>query len=145
MILLCWIFLVFDFIFQIFFIHSGVTAIVGCFMISIHFIFCTFYTVWKMNKQENWAQLSYKGFEKFYMVMPNKFCLRPGWVIYEDQGIEFKSYLDYLRYKRFFKRKEKWDAKIKQMKTQAELIKELKEGLKKAERENDEWVKSKIN
>ena len=30
------------------------------------------------------------------------------------------------------------------MKIQAKLIEELKEGLKEAERENDEWVKGKI-
>ena len=76
--------------------------------------------------------------------MPDNFCLESGWVSYNAQGVEFKSYLDYLRYKRFFKRREKWDVKIKQMKIQAELIEELKEGLKEAERENDEWVKGKI-
>ena len=140
MILLCWMFLLFDIIFQIFLVHSIITAAAGFFMMVAHCIFCIFYTLWKMDKQEGWAQLSYKAFKKFYMVMPDNFCLKPGWVIYEDQGIEFKSYLDYLRYKRFFKRNEKWDAKMKKMKIQAELIEELKEGLKKAERENDEWV-----
>ena len=145
MILLCWIFLVFDFIFQIiFFIHSGVTAIVSAFIVSVHFIFCVFYTGWKVDKRKDWPELSYKGFKKFYTVMPDNFCLKSNWVSYNAQGIEFKSYLDYLRYKRFFKRREKWDVKIKQMKIQAELIEELKEGLKEAERENDEWVKGKI-
>lgn len=106
--------------------------------------FCICYTGWKIDKRKDWPELSYKGFKKFYMVMPDDFCLKPSWVSYNTQGIEFKSYLDYLRYKRFFKRREKWDVKIKQMKIQAKLIEELKEGLKEAERENDEWVKGKI-
>jgi hypothetical protein len=137
--------LVFNIIFQIFFIHSGITAAIGLSIFVVHCIFCICYTGWKTDKRKDWAELSYKGFKNLYMIMPDNFSLNPSWVSYEAQGIEFKSYLDYLRYKRFFKRKEKWDVKIKQMKTQAELIKELKEGLKKAERENDEWVKGKIN
>lgn len=148
MILLCWIFLVFDIIFQIFFVHSGITAVASFFIISVHFIFCICYTDWKNEKREDWAELSYKEFKNLYAAMPNDFCLKSSWVSYNAQSIEFKSYLDYLRYKRFLKRKEKWNekwnVKIEKMKSQAELIKKLKEGLKKAERENDEWVKCKI-
>lgn len=73
--------------------------------------------------------------------MPDDFCLKPSWISYEGRGLEFKSYLDYLRYRRFFKRKEIWEAKIKKMRIQAELIEELKEGLKRAGKENEEWVK----
>ena len=141
MVLLCWMFFVFDIIFQIFFIHSTITTIAGFFIIVVHFIFCICYKNWKSDKREDWAELSYKEFKNLYTAMPNGFCLKPGWVSYNAQGIEFKSYLDYLRYKRFFKRKEKWEAKIKKMKIQAELIKELKAGLKRVEKENDEWVK----
>ena len=134
----------FNVIFQIFFIHSDMTAAIGLFISVTHCIFCICYSKWKVNKREDWAELSYEGFKKFYMVMPDNFCLKPNWISYEGRGLEFKSYLDYLRYRRFFKRKEIWEAKSKKMKIQAELIEELKEGLKKAERENDEWMKSKI-
>ena len=140
-ILFWWLSFVFDIIFQIFFIHSVATAAAGFFMMIIHCVFCICYTNWKMDKREDWAELSYKEFKNLYIVMPDNFCLRPGWVSYNAQGIEFKSYLDYLRYKRFFKRRKKWDANMEKMRIQAELIEELKEGLKEAERENDEWVK----
>lgn len=141
MVLLCWVFFVFDIIFQIFFIHSTVTSVVGFFIMVAHFIFCIRYANWKNDKREDWAELSYKEFKNLYIAMPDGFCLESGWVSYNAQSIEFKTYLDYLRYKRFFKRKEKWEAKIKKMKIQAELIKELKAGLKKVEKENDKWVK----
>lgn len=141
MVLLCWMFFAFDVIFQIFFIHSDITAAIGLFISAAHFIFCVCYSKWKTNKRKDWAELSYEGFKKFYMVMPDNFCLKPYWISYEGRGLEFKSYLDYLRYKRFFKRKEIWEAKIKKMRIQAELVEELKEGLKRAEKENEEWVK----
>lgn len=144
MVLLCWMFFAFDVIFQIFFIHSNITAVIGLFTSVVHCIFCICYSKWKTGKREDWAELSYKEFKNLYAVIPDDFCLKPYWISYKGRGLEFKSYLDYLKYKIFFKRKEIWEAKIKKMRIQAELIKELKEELKKAEKENEEWVKQQL-
>ena len=90
-------------------------------------------------------KLSYRVFIKLYNVMPDDFSLRGYDFYYKDIVIDFKTFLDWWRYRHFYKNIEKHKIKQEQLQRQAALISELQSGLTQQQAKVDNFVKEKLN
>ena len=74
-------------------------------------------------------KLSYRAFIKLYDVMPEDFTLRYYDFYYKNTLIDFKTFPDWWRYRKFYKNIEKHKAEQEQLQQQTALINELQRGL----------------
>ena len=74
-------------------------------------------------------KLSYRAFIKLYDVMPEDFTLRYYDFYYKNTLIDFKTFPDWWRYRKFYKNIEKHKAEQEQLQRQTALISELQRGL----------------
>lgn len=95
---------------------------------------------------KNWdyPELTFKEFYSLYTVMPENFGLNEFSVCYKYQGVSFKTYIDYCKYRAFIQRYKKQQEEIKRTEIQTDLIKMLQRDLAAKQEENDEWVKENI-
>ena len=90
-------------------------------------------------------KLSYRAFIKLYNVMPDDFTLRKYDIYYKNTIIDFKTFPDYWRYRRFYKNIEKNEKQQEQTKRQAALINELQHGLAQEQKKVDDFIREKLN
>ena len=74
-------------------------------------------------------KLSYRAFIKLYDVMPEDFTLRYYDFYYKNTLIDFKTFPDWWRYRKFYRNIEKHKAEQEQLQRQTALINELQRGL----------------
>lgn len=74
-------------------------------------------------------KLSYRAFIKLYDVMPEDFTLRYYDFYYKNTLIDFKTFPDWWRYRKFYRNIEKHKAEQEQLQRQTALISELQRGL----------------
>lgn len=74
-------------------------------------------------------KLSYRAFIKLYDVMPEDFTLRYYDFYYKNTLIDFKTFSDWWRYRKFYRNIEKHKAEQEQLQRQTALISELQRGL----------------
>ena len=74
-------------------------------------------------------KLSYRAFIKLYDVMPEDFTLRKCDFYYKNTLVDFKTFFDWWRYRKFYKNIEKHKAEQEQLQRQTALISELQRGL----------------
>lgn len=90
-------------------------------------------------------KLSYRAFIKLYNVMPDDFSLHEYDFYYKDTIIDFKTFPDWWRYRRFYKNIEKHKTEQEQLQRQAALISELQRGLTQQQAKVDSFIKEKLN
>lgn len=74
-------------------------------------------------------KLSYRAFIKLYDVMPEDFTLRNYDFYYKNTLVDFKTFFDWWRYRKFYRNIEKHKAEQEQLQRQTALISELQRGL----------------
>jgi hypothetical protein len=74
-------------------------------------------------------KLSYRAFIKLYDVMPEDFTLRYYDFYYKNTLIDFKTFPDWWRYRKFYRNIEKHKTEQEQLQRQTALINELQRGL----------------
>lgn len=99
---------------------------------------------WSCYNDREIAKLTFCQFKSIYDVIPDSFCLHSDYVTFKYESVYFKTFFDYLRYKIFYKHKEKYRKKIESIENQAKLIKNIQEELARQQRDNDQWVKENI-
>lgn len=99
---------------------------------------------WSCYNDKETAKLTFRQFKSIYAVIPDDFHLYSDYITFKYNDVYFKTFLDYLRYKIFYKHKEKYRKKIESIKNQAKLIKNIQEELAREQRNNDQWVKENI-
>lgn len=99
---------------------------------------------WSCYNDKETAKLTFRQFKSIYDVIPDDFHLYSDYITFKYNDVYFKTFLDYLRYKIFYKHKEKYRKKIESIKNQAKLIKNIQEELAREQRNNDQWVKENI-
>ena len=99
---------------------------------------------WVCYSDKETAKLTFHQFKSIYDVIPDNFHLYSDYVTFKYNDVYFKTFLDYLRYKIFYKHKEKYYKKINGIENQAKLIKNIQEELAREQRNNDQWVKENI-
>ena len=100
---------------------------------------------WSDETGSTTPKLSYRAFIKLYNVMPDDFTLRKYDIYYKNTIIDFKTFLDYWRYRRFYKNIEKNEKQQEQTKRQAALIAELQRGLAQEQKKVDDFIREKLN
>ena len=100
---------------------------------------------WSDETGSTTPKLSYRAFIKLYNVMPDDFTLRKYDIYYKNTIIDFKTFPDYWRYRRFYKNIEKNEKQQEQTKRQAALISELQRGLAQEQKKVDDFIREKLN
>ena len=90
-------------------------------------------------------KLSYRAFIKLYNVMPEDFSFNEYDFYYKNTVIDFKTFLDWQRYRHLYKNIEKHKTEQEQLQRQAALISELQHGLTQQQNEIDKFVKEHVN
>lgn len=84
---------------------------------------------WQEEVSLKTPKLSYRAFIKLYDVMPEDFTLRYYDFYYKNTIVDFKTFFDWWRYRKFYKNIEKHKAEQEQLQRQTALINELQRGL----------------
>ena len=84
---------------------------------------------WQEEVSLKTPKLSYRAFIKLYDVMPEDFTLRNYDFYYKNTLVDFKTFFDWWRYRKFYKNIEKHKAEQEQLQRQTALINELQRGL----------------
>lgn len=123
---------------------SGYMAylLVGIYIINT--VFAIYYSMWRDQVGLTTPKLSYCAFIKLYNVMPDDFTFNEYDFYYKNTVIDFKSFSDWWRYRKFYKNIEKYKTKQEQFQRQAALILELQRGLAQEQNEIDKFVKEHV-
>ena len=84
---------------------------------------------WQEEVSLTTPKLSYRTFIKLYDVMPEDFTFRYYDFYYKNTLIDFKTFPDWWRYRKFYRNIEKHKAEQEQLQRQTALISELQRGL----------------
>ena len=84
---------------------------------------------WQEEVSLKTPKLSYRAFIKLYDVMPEDFTLRNYDFYYKNTLVDFKTFFDWWRYRKFYKNIEKHKVEQEQLQRQTALINELQRGL----------------
>ena len=84
---------------------------------------------WQEEVSLKTPKLSYRAFIKLYDVMPEDFTLRYYDFYYKNTLVDFKTFFDWWRYRKFYKNIEKHKVEQEQLQRQTALINELQRGL----------------
>lgn len=124
---------------------SGYMAwlLVGVYIINT--VFAIYYSMWWDQVGSTTPKLSYRAFIKLYNVMPDDFSFNEYDFYYKNTVIDFKTFLDWRRYRHLYKNIEKHKAEQEQLQRQAALISELQHGLTQQQNEIDKFVKEHVN
>ena len=104
-----------------------------------------FYCGWWNQVSSTTPKLSYRAFIKLYNVMPEDFSFNEYDFYYKNTVIDFKTFLDWRRYRHLYKNIEKHKVEQEQLQRQAALISELQHGLTQQQNEIDKFVKEHEN
>lgn len=104
-----------------------------------------FYCDWWSQVDLTTPKLSYRAFIKLYNVMPDDFTLNEYDFYYKNTVIDFKTFPDWWRYRKFYKNIEKHKTEQEQLQRQAALIAELQRGLAQEQIKIDDFIKEKLN
>ena len=119
-----------------------IAPIVLTFITASPFIFLLTIGIWIFNTiilyyVSDWYEevslttpkLSYRTFIKLYDVIPEDFTLRYYDFYYKNTVVDFKTFFDWWRYRKFYKNIEKHKTEQEQLQQQTALISELQRGL----------------
>lgn len=123
---------------------SGYMAWLLVIIYIINTVFAIYYSIWREQVGSTTPKLSYRAFIKLYNVMPEDFMLHGYDFHYKNTVVDFKTFLDWWRYRKFYKNIEKHKTEQEQLQRQAALISELQRGLAQEQNEIDKFVKEHV-
>ena len=116
---------------------------VGVYIINT--VFAVYYTIWRDQLGSTTPKLSYRAFIKLYNAMPDDFTLNEYDIHYKHILTDFKTFLDWWRYRHFHKNIKKHTIQQEQMQQQVILISELQRGLALEQAKADLFIKEHLN
>lgn len=117
--------------------------LVGVYIINT--VFAIYYTMWRDQLGLTTPKLSYRAFIKLYNAMPDDFTFNNYDFYYKNTVIDFKTFPDWWRYRKFYKNIEKHTTEQEQLQRQAVLISELQRGLAQEQTKADLFIKEHLN
>ena len=93
---------------------------------------------WENTKNDTTPELTYQEFISLFNTTPERIVLKDNLILYEyhdeynnrfTQCVSFKTYIDFYKYKLFFRRNNKLKNKTKHIEAQKEFEKQLKQVL----------------
>lgn len=111
-------------------------ALVLIIIINIYLV-CSL-NAWENTKNNTTPELTYQEFISLFNTTPERIVLKDNLILYEyhdeyndrfTRSVSFKTYIDFYKYKLFFRRNNKLKNKIKHIEAQKEFEKQLKQVL----------------
>ena len=93
-------------------------------------------SVWIQDKIKTAPTITFNNFKEFYQIAPDKWRFKLDRVSYKYEPIEFKSYFDIIKYRRFKKQVEKNDEKSQQIENETLFIKSLQKDIDDYKKKN---------
>lgn len=100
-----------------------------------------FYTSWQNIVGLIAPKITYRQFIALYNVMPDHFVLNDYDIKYSGDDIDFKTFIDVMRYRHFHKRIKKYEIQQKQLQRQATLIADFQRALAREQADIDNFMK----
>lgn len=110
----------------------------------IDLVLLWFYMSWYAIICSTTPKITYRQFIALYSVMPEDFILNDYDIKYNDNAVDFKTFIDVMRYRHFHKNIEKHRIQQEQLQNQAELITNLQQGLVREQADIDYFMKEHI-
>lgn len=104
---------------------------------------------WGQNRSECHPKLTFRQFIRIYTAIPKEFTLESDRVIYkkysyDSKRIDFKTPIDSLIYKKFYKKIENRDKNITKMQVQADFLKDVQQDINRRYAEINSFVKDEV-
>ena len=103
-----------------------------------------FYCDWWSQVGSTTPKLPYHAFIKLYNAMPDDFSFNEYDFYYKNTVIDFITFPDWWRYRKFYKNIEKHKTEQEQLQRQAALIAELQRGLAQEQIKIDDFIKEHV-
>lgn len=110
----------------------------------IDIVLLWFYTGWREIVGLTTPKITFRQFIALYNVMPENFVLNNYDIKYNDESVDFKTFIDVMRYRHFHKRIEKYKNQRKQLQRQAALIADLQRGLAREQADIDGFMEENL-
>lgn len=123
---------------------SGLALLLMIILWIIDLVLLWFYMSWYAIICSTTPKISYHQFIALYNVMPKHFILNDYDIKYNDSAVDFKTFIDVMRYRHFHKNIEKHRIRQEQLQNQAELITNLQQGLAREQADIDYFMKEHI-
>lgn len=120
---------------------SGLALLMMIIIWVIDLVLSWFYTSWWNIVGSTTPRITYRQFIALYNVMPEDFILNDYDIKYSGDAVDFKTFIDVMRYRRFHKRIEKHRIQQEQLQNQANLIAELQRELVREQADIDYFMK----
>lgn len=103
--------------------------------------FIVTYLGWRIDRKKDAPRISFKLFREMYQLNPKKWSMYEGYLyvrynVHTARRVDFNSFIDLLRYRRFRKKIKKNETKQTRYNAEVELVNELQKEIDKYQREN---------
>lgn len=145
--MITYIIIIFFYIAPIILVVKTMSAYMAYLLVGIYIIntvFAIYYTMWRDQVASTTPKLSYRQFIALYNAMPEDFILNDYDIKYSGDAVDFKTFIDVMRYRRFHKNIECRQLRQNQLKNQAKLITNLQRGLAREQADIDYFMKEHI-
>lgn len=120
---------------------SGLALLMMIIIWVIDLMLLWFYTSWWSIVCSTTPRITYRQFIALYHVMPEDFILNDYDIRYSDSDVDFKTFIDVMRYRHFHKNIEKHRIQQEQLQNQAKLIADLQRELAREQADIDYFMK----
>ena len=114
----------------------ALSIILGIIIFIVSLITGVDYAVWIQNKIKTVPTITFNNFKELYQIAPDKWRFKLDRVNYKYEPIEFKSYFDLIKYRRFKKQVEKDDEKSQKIENETLFIKSLQKDIDDYKKKN---------
>lgn len=120
---------------------SGLALLMMIIIWVIDLVLLWFYISWWSIVCSTTPKISYRQFIALYNVMPEHFVLNDYDIKYSGDAVDFKTFIDVMRYRHFHKNIEKHRIQQEQLQNQANLITILQRELVREQADIDYFMK----
>lgn len=109
--------------------------------------FIVTYLGWRVERNKDTPRISFKLFKEMYQLNPKKWSMYESYLfvyynVNTSRRVDFNSFIDLLRYRRFKKKVKENKNKQARYNAEVELVKELQKEIDKYQKENIEEIKT---
>ena len=127
---------------------SLILFILSLFAGAIEIFSLVWFSKWRNNTDDSNPNLTFRQFIHIYRVVPEKFELHQTYINYENSHyynhVNFKTPIDYFRYRRFYENRDKYNKRMEKLNIQADFIKNIQRDLNSKQVEIDDFIREKV-
>lgn len=120
---------------------NGLALLMMIIIWVVDLVLLWFYMTWWNIVCSTTPRITYRQFIALYHVMPEDFILNDYYIKYSGDTVDFKTFIDVMRYRHFHKNIEKHRIQQEQLERQTELIVDLQRALAREQADIDYFMK----